>query len=631
VKPTLTLGVIGHVDHGKTALVRALTGTETDRLREERERGLSIVLGFAFLETDESSIDLIDVPGHEDFIRAMISGATGLDGVMLCVAANEGVMPQTVEHFNIARLLGIGRGLVVITKCDLVDAETLALARGEIDAFCRDSFLADAPVIEVSALAGAGVDEIRAQLLAMARAPVERDDGGRVFLPLDRVFAMRGFGLVGTGTLRGGSLAVGDTVDIVPAGLSATVRALQNHNLDVERAWPGQRVAVNLRQVSREQVARGDVLATPGYLTPTRCIDADLQLLDDARVLKNGAVLRLATGTTEAMARLSLLDRRELAPGDRALAQFHLDREVATRVAEPFLLRSVSPIHTIGGGRILEAHPERHRRFDATVTRRLETVASGRLDRMLQQRLDDAGSSGLDPAKLADELGVDRPGLERALDELEPRRVGTERVVAAAAYAQLLDDIVGVLRQFHEQQPLAAGLVSSRLSQALPSVPDAPVLRHALAELVERGLVVSRQETLSLAGHDAFARLSADERRLVGAIEAAFRNFGLEPPAPGAVIGTGRASRQLFELLLESGRLIRLRTYKSEADLVLHASVLEQARQTIEQAFPYPSAFALKDIRDLLGSTRRFVVPLMEHFDATGTTVRSGDLRRLRA
>ena len=329
---SLTLGVVGHVDHGKTALVRALTGIATDRLKEERERGLSIVLGFAFLDTPHGVVDLIDVPGHEDFIRAMIAGATALDGIVLCVAANEGVMPQTVEHLNIARLLGVTRGFSVLTKSDLVTADELALAREDVAGLVHETFLEHAPIFEVSTALGVGLTGVREAIGAIAALPFERPPHDRFFLPLDRAFTLHGFGLVVTGTLRDGPLRVGDEVELMPARRRATVRALQNHGRAIEAAAPGQRVAVNLRQLHKQDVEHGAVLASPGTLTPTQRLDMELELLADApRALKNGTVLRFLTGTTEANARLRLLDRRELAPGDTALAQLTLDREIARR------------------------------------------------------------------------------------------------------------------------------------------------------------------------------------------------------------------------------------------------------------------------------------------------------------
>ena len=625
----LTLGIVGHVDHGKTALVRALTGTETDRLKEERERGLSIVLGFAFLETEHGVVDLIDVPGHEDFIRAMVGGATALDGIVLCVAANEGVMPQTVEHFNIARLLGVETGFVVITKTDLVDVEALAAVEAQVERFVRGTFLEGAPVLEVAAVSGVGIDAVRDAVTRLAAAAVERETLGPCFLPLDRVFTMRGFGLVATGTLRGGEIHVGDTVEILPAGKASTVRALQNHNRAVERAAPGQRVAVNLRHLSRDDVARGDVLAMPGAIVPARRLDAEVQLLEDAeQPVKNGALVRFMTGTTEAMARLRLLDRQELLPGDVGLAQINLDRDIATRAAERFLLRSYSPMRTIGGGRILDVNPRRHRRFDAGVRLRLETAASGDVERIVEQRLEEAGGAGIRLVELAKDFGA--AALDAAVAGAGAIRVTGDVAVAPSAYGALVARVIEALEHFHREAPLKRGIDTASLANELASRASIEVVQHAVKELIAEGRVQSRHELLSIAGYDPFARLGEPERKLVGEIEQAFRAGGLAPPSSEIVVGSSKAAQVIYGLLLETGRLVRLKTYDRKAAIALHAETLEEAKRAIARKFPYPQPFAVKDVRDLLGSTRKHVVPLLEHLDATGWTVRSGDQRRLR-
>jgi selenocysteine-specific elongation factor len=631
VNRSLTLGVVGHVDHGKSALVRALTGMTTDRLKEERARGLSIVLGFAFLETPHGVVDLIDVPGHEDFIRAMIAGATALDGIVLCVAANEGVMPQTAEHLNIAQLLGVQRGFSVLTKADSVTAEELELARQDLAELVNGTFLEKAAVFEASALAGSGIDAVRNAIGALAAEPVERPLRDRFFLPLDRAFTVRGFGLVVTGTLRDGPLRVGDEVELLPGHHRTTVRALQNHGRAVDEAWPGQRVAVNLRQLSQNDVGHGAVLATPDSLTPTQRLDVELRLLENApRVLRNGTVLRFLTGTTEANARLRLLDRRELAAGDTALAQLTLDREIATPPNERFLVRSPSPGRTVGGGRVLDVNPLRHRRFDSRVTERLATAASGDLEQIVAQRLAQAGPAGVVLATLAAELGVEPAAFDAALARLPTFSVTGDRLIAKDAYDALLAEILVALERFHREQPFKKGLAIATLAHELPPTLPLDVLQHAVRSLAEQQRLHNAHEVLSLPGHDPLATLSERERRAVADIEQAFRSARLDPPAPLTLVGADRARQNVYKLLLETGRLVRLRTVDRNAQLVMHADVVDSAHATIAQQFPHPKPFLVKDVRDLLHATRKTIVPLLEHFDAIGATVRSGDQRRLR-
>lgn len=626
-----TLGVIGHVDHGKTALVRALTGIETDRLKEERERGLSIVLGFAFIDTPHGVVDLIDVPGHENFVRAMVGGATALDGIILCVAANEGVMPQTREHFNIARLLGVTRGFAVLTKTDLVDPEELELARDDLDEFLADTVLAGAPVIEVSAQTGAGIEAVRHAIETLTQMPIERDWRGRFFLPLDRAFTIRGFGQVVTGTLRGGNLSVGDTVEIVPGRKRSTVRALQNHNRPIEAAKPGQRVAVNLRHVDRDEVRRGDVLVPPGSLAPTTRLDAELHLLGDAPgPVRNGTVVRLLTGTTEAMARLRLLDRRVIEPGETAMTQFNLDREIATQASEHYLIRNYSPVFTIGGGRILEIHPERHRRFDPAVTARLATVATGEVDLIVRQLLNQSGAHGIRLDELAEDLSLSRDEIRKSIDENEAVGITDDRWVVREAYDALLSQILLHIASFHERNPFKTGIDLGSLITEMTAASSPDVTRHAATRLVNDEKLRNDNEILRIAGYDPFASIGDRERRYAADVERAFLHSGIEWLSPQVVAGSDDAKRAALQLLIETGRLVRLRTVDRTSEMIVHAEVIATARQAIERHFPSPQSFALKDIRDLLGSTRKHIVPLMEHMDATGVTVRYGDMRRLR-
>ena len=355
----LTLGVIGHVDHGKTALVRALTGIETDRLKEEKERGLSIVLGFSYLQFPHSVIDLIDVPGHEDFIRAMISGATAIDGVLLVVASNEGIMPQTREHFDIAQLLGIDRGLIVLTKTDLVTEEELDAVEKEVGLFVSETFLESAPVIKTSAVKSKGIPELQREcelLEVKSSLPKMNTEGS--FLPIDRVFSMQGFGLVATGTLRLGPLQNGTSVEILPNGGIATIRGLQNHNKYVDKVMPGQRVAVNLRNIKKDELKRGSVIGTPGFLKATKRLDVKVSLLNNLTDdLKNGELVRVLFGATDVVAKVRLIDKPSIEPGSSGLVQLRCQSDVVTHKTERFIIRSLSPIFTIGGGEILDLNP----------------------------------------------------------------------------------------------------------------------------------------------------------------------------------------------------------------------------------------------------------------------------------
>lgn len=627
----LTLGVIGHVDHGKTALVRALTGIDTDRLKEEKERGLSIVLGFSYLQGARGMIDLIDVPGHRDFVRTMISGATGIDGALLIVAATEGVMPQTREHLDIARLLGVDRGLIVITKQDLVSAEELELAIDEVRSFVGGTFLESAEIVCTSAVANNGLDALRAALDTLE--PV-RDRGagfGHPFLPIDRVFVMRGFGPVVTGTLRGGQLEVNSKVELLPGRFAGTIRGLQVHNQSVKSAGPGQRVAVNLRNVKREDIRRGDIVALPGRVKTTQRIDTELRLLESHKdPLKNAATVRLLAGTTEAMAKVRLLDCRQLEPGGTALVQLRLDRDIAIHETERFIIRSYSPMRTIGGGKVLDVHPGRHRRFDSAVTEHLQTAARGSPAAKARMLLTEAGLAGVTVDALSASLDLEPDAVVEALADVQPVAVGTSKLIDASTYAKLAEDIVAEIANYHEQHPHDQGMPGASFRSASGEQLADDVFQHAISELTSEGRIEDRGGILRLPGFDPLASLTERQRRLAKDMERAFLDGGMAPPAFDRVVGRDKSKLEIFKLLCDTGRLVRLRTQDRQANIVFHADVLDDMINKVKAHFSYPRKFAVKDVRDLLGSTRKYTVPLVEHLDAAGVTIRMGDLRQLR-
>jgi len=421
MKPQLTLGVIGHVDHGKTSLVRALTGIETDRLKEEKERGLSIVLGFSYMQGARAAIDLIDVPGHENLVRTMVSGATGMDGALLVVAANEAIMPQTREHVAIAHLLGVDRGVVVITKRDLVSEIELKHTIEEVRSFTAGTFLENAEVVSTSTRENQGMRELGQAIDKIT--PIDRRNSKKAFpfLPIDRAFTMPGFGVVVTGTLRGGDLTTRSNVELLPSKRAATIRGLQVHNRPVDRATPGQRVAVNVRQVKREDISRGDVLALQGRIDATNRVDVELRLLNSQNEpLKNGATVEFLAGTTSVTSRVRLLDPKTLEPGATGFAQLRFPRSVATYQMQRFIIRTGSPIRTIGGGTVLDANPELHRRFGAATKSRLETIAHGSSVEKTQMYLAEADVSGTTLDGLSDLLCLDTDDVNAALAFIDP-------------------------------------------------------------------------------------------------------------------------------------------------------------------------------------------------------------------
>jgi len=627
----LTLGVIGHVDHGKTALVRALTGIETDRLREEQERGLSIVLGFSYLDSSSGILDLIDVPGHEDFIRTMISGATGIDGVLMIVAANEGIMPQTREHFDIARLLGVERGLIVVTKIDLVSADELEAVEESIRDYVKGSFLEGAEMVETSALKPQGLDALRSALTGLSDAVVPRVSDDRFFLPVDRAFAMSGFGAVVTGTLRGGVIRLNDNVEILPWGGAATVRGLQVHKEDVDVAHPGQRVAVNIRGLKKGEIKRGDTLASPGFLKTTRRIDAEVQLLDSQKhALKNGVAVRLLFGTTEVIAKVRLLDQQQLEPGETGLIQFRCQSDVGTHRTERFIVRSTSPVLTIGGGRILDLDPPRHKRFDTVVIERLRSTAEGNAAEMVASSVAAAGVEGIETDVLREKLGLSEADMAAAIAEMDAVVAGGRRVVTARNHTELVAAIIAAVESYHAANPRRQGVAAGSIKSQLGATPHDSVFQHAVDEAVATDQLFDDNGILRSSGFDPFASLPDSERGVAGEIEEIFRAAGLTPPPVETVLRTSPAHRSLYKLLIEMGQIVPLKTYDRNSNMALHRDTLQHVEQLLRSNYPYPKDFAVSQVRDLLGATRKYVVPLMEHLDATGVTIRTGNVRRLR-
>ncbi len=626
----VTLGVIGHVDHGKTALVRALTGIETDRLREEQERGLSIVLGFSYIESPRGTIDLIDVPGHEDFIRTMISGATGIDGIVLVVAANEGVMPQTREHFDIAELLGVERGLIVLTKTDLVSADELALAEEDVRDYLIGSFLEAAPLVCTSVLRGKGMEELG---VALAGIPVraQRASAEGFYLPVDRVFGMRGFGVVVTGTLRAGLLRSDQAVEILPGGEAATIRGLQIHNRAVQAAFPGQRVAVNLRHRKQASLSRGDVLAAPGYLQPARRIDVQLGLLKHAsEPLKNGATVRVLFGTTEEIAKVRLLDVNALAPGETGLVQLRFRERVVAQQGERFIVRGLTPVVTLGGGCMLDVGAPRHRRFDSAVVTRLGSAAVGDTVALVRASLEESGLESVDRESLRQRLGLGEADMDTAARSVGAIEMAGGRLMNASAHGRLLEGIRAAVERFHRQYPRRQGIAMAGIPTVLKAKVDEAALQHAVDELASRGELRNDASILSQVDFDPLASLSPDERREAADIEEAFLSCGMTPPPVESVLRGDRMRAGVLRLLTDTGALVRLKTYDRNRHLVMHRDVLSDIRRKLRDRFPYPSEFTVADVRDLLGTTRKYIVPLMEHLDASGVTIRTGNIRRLR-
>ncbi len=639
------IGVAGHVDHGKSALVMALTGIDPDRLAEEKARGMTIDLGFAWLTLPSGrEVSVVDVPGHEAFIRNMLAGVGGLDAALLVVAADEGVMPQTVEHLAILDLLRVGAGVVALNKADLVEPDWLELAREEVAETLASTTLAGSPVIACSAVTGQGLPELLAALdAALERAPSRRDTG-RPRLPVDRVFTISGFGVVATGALQDGALRVGQEVEILPSGRRARIRGLQTHRKKVERGEPGARLAVNLAGVEKSDLARGDTLGLPGRLKVTTALDARLEWLRGApRELAHNSELDLFLGASETPARVILLEGDELAPGESGWAQLRLARPIVAARGDRFILRSPSPSMTLGGGVVVEPVARRHRREDAAVAARLETLARGDPAEVALATLGGAEptgrrGSGREAARLAgwgaDALagatGLPAEDMADALAELESseraRRVG-ELWYAAGVWERLRAASDAALAEYHRRYPLRAGMPREEWRARLGLTPrEAPEVIAALATEgalieepgVERGASGQGTARLRLPGHTA--EPTPEQARAVEAMLARFRAAPFTPP--DWVDVEEALGPELTQALVARGDLVKM----SDTILLDREAYREAARRILEHLRAH-EAITVAEARDLLGATRKYTLALFERLDERHITARRGDDR----
>jgi selenocysteine-specific elongation factor len=618
----IVVGTAGHIDHGKTALVRALTGIDTDRLPEEKARGITIDIGFAYLEEpDGLMIEIVDVPGHERFVKNMLAGVGGIDLAMLVVAADEGVMPQTREHLAICSLLHIKSGLGVLTKRDLAEADWIELVRDDVAALVRGTFLEGAPIVAVSAKTGEGLPELRATLAGLARRVPPKASGRLPRLPIDRVFTVKGFGTVVTGTLTEGRLGVDDRVEIYPRDIQAKIRGLQAHGHPVPEARAGQRTAVNLQGVERTALERGDVVGAPGTLVSSVLVDGTLELLRDApRPLKTRDRVRFHTGTSEIMARVLLLDRAELAPGESTYARFRLERRLVALPGDRFVLRSYSPIVTIGGGTLLDVSPPRFKRKAPALLAHLGLLERGSEAEVLEEHVRHAGASGLRLDALSGRVPF---GLERLRALLEDRLTGGALLAVDRDWflhretrERLRADALRVLEDFHRRNPLKSGMSREELRGRAGGA-DERVFGHLLAVLDAEGVVKSEKDKVRLASHSL--QLSPEQQKVVDGIEAEFRRAGAAPPTPEDT------ESELFQLLVADRRLVRVKE-----GLYFHADVLRQIEGKLVALLREKKDIGPADIKDLLGISRKYAIPLLEYFDAQRVTQRVGERRVLR-
>lgn len=629
----LIIGTAGHIDHGKTTLIKALTNTDTDRLKEEKKRGISIDIGFAHIRLPNGCIaGIVDVPGHERFIKNMLAGATGMDMVMLVVAADEGVMPQTIEHLQILTLLNVEHGLVVLTKTDMVDEEILELAVMEIRDVLKGTFLEDCPILPVSSTTGAGLKELLVEMDNIANTVEPKDFESPPVMPIDRVFSMQGFGTVVTGTLSLGQLKCDDIVEIVPAGQSSRIRGLQVHGVETETADAGQRVAVNLAGIKKEAVKRGDLISAPGFIIPTTTIDVYLVVLGTAkRSIKNTQRLRVYIGAKEVLARVSVIGMRSIEQGQFGWARLRLEEPVGALAGEPFVVRSYSPAVTIGGGLILDTNPLHKRLSNTDIVNYLRILYSGISEEILELIVSEIGKGVQTKEELRRNFGR-RKEFEKKLNrciengKIEEITAGGVKYYINSVYSNKLQQtITDALSLFHENYPLKKGMGQDELRSAVQM--DSILFEYVLNKLLLNKKVKRDQQYISL--YDFYIKMTRRQEQVIEKIYTKLKDSGFVP-----------TSHQELELL--SGL-----TRTDFKDLILTAVHTKDIIRVNDELYLYnenhgiikqkligfvnsKGSITVAEFRDLIGISRKYALAILEHFDNIKLTKRVGDSRILR-
>jgi selenocysteine-specific elongation factor len=619
----LVLGVIGHVDHGKTALVRALTGQDTDRLSEEKERGISIALGFAHLQLGaQTEIDLIDMPGHERFVRTMISGATGIDAVLLVVAANEGIKPQTVEHIEIARLLGVRRAVVAISKTDLVAPGDACRVSEDTVRLLAQSGLDSLPPVMTSVHQENAIEELRRSLTVLAAEQRTHAGDGLAFLPIDRAFSMTGHGPVVTGTLRGATIAVGDTLELLPLRRAVRVRGIQIHGSAVTTAAPGQRVALNLRDVEVTQLERGMALAAPDTLALSNWLTISIRTVKNAPPLQNGMRLRALLGTNELDVRLRLLDRDVLEADAIGLAQLHCAEPVAAPSREHVILRLASPPQTVAGGTVLEADTRRQRRNDSAILHRLEELNALAPAKLIAAEVLREGAAAPTVQQLSRLSGLAPARVLELLRTLPVVVTRSEAVVRNADLDQLFSRIPSLVASH------TTGLPREKLLAALPGTTLAS-LDEALARLLAGGVISERGKQILIPRPDEDRARAENEVELATRIAETLRVAGLTPPNPGEIVNSPQSKRAVDRLLRER-LVVRAVDRAKGREMLFHRDAIAEAQRRLAPLLERPPGLLVTEIGVALGISRKYNMPLLDHLDTIGFTRRIDD-RRIRA
>lgn len=628
------LGTAGHIDHGKTALVKALTGVDTDRLKEEKERGITIELGFTFLDLPSGiRLGIIDVPGHERFVKHMVAGAWGIDIVALVVAADEGVMPQTREHLDICKILNVKKGLIVITKIDLVDSELLELVKEDIRETVKNSFLENSPIVCVSSLTGEGIPQLISTLDHIAIEVEEKSSKGLFRLPIDRVFIMKGFGTVVTGTLVSGSISVGENIEILPSYKEGKVRNIHVYNKPVEEARAGQRTALNIQGIEVSEIARGDVIARPKTFIPTQLIDAYLEYLPSAtRPLKDRSTMRFHVGSSLATVSIMMLDRDKLEPGEGGFVQLKVDRPVVVAHHDRFVIRGSSIIQTIGGGIVLDPHPLKHKKFSSNIIKELTILKEGSDEEIITQHVIRSGGKGIGLEELLYKIAIPSERISEVLEKKvksgEILWIDSEKikVIERSEYQKLKESIIDQLKEFHRKFPMKSGLSKEELRTKLPDDIDIKLYQSLLQDLIRSEQIIMDKDRLMLPQHQIS---DVDEKGLIGRVEEAVLKAGLQPPSPKELSEQWGEKedeiKSIFEYLLRKGVFIKVRE-----GIYFHQVPFEAIKERLLSYLKEHGEITTPQFKDMTQASRKYTIPLIEYFDQIKLTIRLGEKRVLR-
>jgi selenocysteine-specific elongation factor len=631
----IILGTAGHIDHGKTSLVKALTGVETDRLKEEKERGITIELGFASLDLpDGRHVGIVDMPGHEKFVKNMVAGSSGIDVVTMVIAADEGVMPQTREHMEICNLMGIQHGIIALTKTDMVDEDLLELALDDVNDFIQGTFLEGKPIVPLSSTTGEGLEEFIATLESICKQIPQRKFSSIFRLPVDRVFSMKGFGTVITGTLASGTIHVGDDIMVYPKRITSKVRGIQVHSSSVETVSAGTRTAINFQGLDKETVFRGDILSTPDTLIESYMLDAHFHYLkSNGKPAKPRTRIRFHSGTSEILGYMVLLDREELLPGDSAPVQFRLESPVCCIKDDRYVIRSYSPVKTIGGGAILNPVSQKHKLFDKNVVQGLEGLLQEDAEQTIFFFLSLKGYAGLSLNQLRVMTNISDKKLALTLQKMLAKQeiVQTDKERQIYVNGAFFDDfktkVLEKIAAYHVANPLKEGMPTQELKSKFQYIEDAKFFNILFTRLAKENTIVQDKNIIKLT--DFKVALQVDQHEVKEKIIRIYKNAGLTPPFFRTICQDlnldQKTAKDVLQILIDEKLIV-----KTKDDLNFDAQAISGLSETLISFLKENESITTPEFKDMTGISRKFVIPIIEYFDSVNLTIRVGDTRQLR-